>query len=438
MKKCGYCGADLPDGARFCLECMTPLEEKTLITTKTKRPILPLLISCAALLGVVIFSVCAVVNGYGSRGELPIPDTGAQTYVITETDAGATDGAMTETAADITVTDTVTYMITSAETETRIDTQPATEADVTEAQTAAAPQTKAPESTVKEPESTRKEPESTVKEPESTRKETEAVTGTERITETTVKETEQPVTETKTETDSPGEEIPFVRDLYVIQSAEQVRELMIYESVMIYGPDHTITTLRATPSYSSNGWEGYCKESVTDGLVEQHGNTEFYFFNTDEKIILNSVLDTVDGLSDSYMTYIDMISNLCHALGLFAYSAASGDEFDEASGDMRDLYEDFWQAGAVSHSWDHTRDLPHHKAKTRPEGWRGLLAENGLPDETGDRLTSWGMKAEYHYYTFYVTEGEDERRVSVTFELREFADTDSGCFDGAILLEYVD
>ena len=58
------------------------------------------------------------------------------------------------------------------------------------------------------------------------------------------------------------------------------------------------------------------------------------------------------------------------------------------------------------------------------------MAENGLPDEIGGRLTSWGMKAEYHYYTFYVTEGEDERRVSVTFELREYADPGSGYFDG--------
>ena len=56
MKICPKCKASLDDNARFCLHCMTSLEEKELIpTTKAKARRWPLVLLCFLLLGALLF-----------------------------------------------------------------------------------------------------------------------------------------------------------------------------------------------------------------------------------------------------------------------------------------------------------------------------------------------------------------------------------------------
>ena len=56
MKECPKCKAALEDNARFCLYCMTSLEEKEqILPSERKLPRWPLVLLCVLLLGVLLF-----------------------------------------------------------------------------------------------------------------------------------------------------------------------------------------------------------------------------------------------------------------------------------------------------------------------------------------------------------------------------------------------
>ena len=59
MKLCPKCKAELDDNARFCLHCMTSLEEKEEIQPPMNRVRRwPLVLACVLLLGVIVFLIC--------------------------------------------------------------------------------------------------------------------------------------------------------------------------------------------------------------------------------------------------------------------------------------------------------------------------------------------------------------------------------------------
>ena len=55
MKKCPFCKAELEDNARFCLFCMTQLDEKTIVSAKSKKKTTLIIIGVLAALLIVLF-----------------------------------------------------------------------------------------------------------------------------------------------------------------------------------------------------------------------------------------------------------------------------------------------------------------------------------------------------------------------------------------------
>ncbi len=55
MKKCPFCKAELEDNARFCLFCMTQLDEKTIVSAKSKKKTMLIIIGALAALLIVLF-----------------------------------------------------------------------------------------------------------------------------------------------------------------------------------------------------------------------------------------------------------------------------------------------------------------------------------------------------------------------------------------------
>ena len=66
------------------------------------------------------------------------------------------------------------------------------------------------------------------------------------------------------------------------------------------------------------------------------------------------------------------------------------------------------------------------------------MGRNGLPDGAYEDLLPDMLYPEYYYWTFDITEGP--RDIRVTFELREWLDefSDDSYYDACILIEYVD
>ncbi|MBQ1847117.1 MAG: hypothetical protein II135_03845, partial [Clostridia bacterium] len=271
---------------------------------------------------------------------------------------------------------------------------------------------------------------------------TEAPQTTEAVTDAPVS------TDTEAVTDDPGD--GFVRSMYTIQSADQIRELMIYEMPLYRNdPDCTLPRLSTIPifRYKSNGWYGYDFDTVVNGEPIWSGaqpvDSIYFFHNGSEQIVIpydpvwyNSGIDPEGyALEYSYRAFCDMFGRLCNALGLCAYDG----EYKEATEEMKRFYNEMLEAGTVTHTWDQTRDLPGFKAQKHAEdGWVGILGRNGLPDRAYEDLLPDMLYPEYYYWTFDITEGP--RDIRVTFELREWLDefSDDSYYDACILIEYVD
>ncbi|MBQ9964859.1 MAG: zinc ribbon domain-containing protein [Clostridia bacterium] len=77
MKHCPFCKAELEENARFCLYCMTPLDEKQVIPTRIPQSKRRLLTASAVLL----FVLCAVLGAvcFGSKPDPTLPANGTTT-----------------------------------------------------------------------------------------------------------------------------------------------------------------------------------------------------------------------------------------------------------------------------------------------------------------------------------------------------------------------
>lgn len=97
-KKCPYCGAELAKEARFCLYCMTPLEEKTAMATlKAKMIRWPVLLAAAMLLiatGTTLFFCLRNNEPTQPEGTQESPSSG--TLLEQQTTPPATNEPVTE------------------------------------------------------------------------------------------------------------------------------------------------------------------------------------------------------------------------------------------------------------------------------------------------------------------------------------------------------
>ena len=423
MKKCPFCGAELRDGAKYCLCCMSALETKTEIKIEKPRPVKLFVTYGAVFLcaAVAVISVFAAKHASASAPAVKNDTETAETVYYngektdvkeTETESGAS--AETKDTSDDVVFERSDTVYTGEITEIT-DTNIETTSDKTDKLTEAAKETGTAAETEKET---------------TTVKETETDAETEKET-ATVKETE-----TDAETTAAGDTL--VRSKYVIQSARQIHDLMIAEMPLNYNdPDCTRDRLCPDASYSKNGWEGFCMERPDGNSAESYGEPVIYIYNTNEKAVLWLMPELKDAYSDSYKIYDMMYGMFSLSLGLFANATVHGAEYDESSIEMHKLYGEFLHAG-TSHSWDTTRDLLHFKAHRRENEWRGLPVENGLPDKAGETMALYGASAECNYWEFYVTEGP--KKIKVTFELREWTSNsgEKNRCDGTILLEYAE
>ena len=72
MKKCPFCKAEIEENARFCLYCMTPLEEKQTIENPKNKPrrwVYFLIASALAL--VVVGALILIIKGTANMQNLP-------------------------------------------------------------------------------------------------------------------------------------------------------------------------------------------------------------------------------------------------------------------------------------------------------------------------------------------------------------------------------
>ncbi len=462
MKKCRYCGAELEDGARFCLECMRPLEEKTHIETKAKSRLTPVIIISAILAAAILFSafMIACTRGFGPAA----PETSAPDITVendtepreTETNgrfetaehiAGSTGAASSDTSPRTSASTAGQDQTEKPDTAGNIDSVTAAHTvtekvpDTVPASTAAPVTEKVTRPAVTEPASTA----APATEPATTKApETEAPQTTEAVTDAPVS------TDTEAVTDDPGD--GFVRSMYTIQSADQIRELMIYEMQRYRNdPKCFSPRLSAEPVFKNktDGWYGYNYDYPEGEWSMISGGDPYesiYFFCPgNEKTVIPydfgyyNWWEPADDpelytLKNSYRAFGDMFGKLCNALGLCAYDGA----YAEATEKMLRMYREFEEAGKVAHTWYQTHDLPGFKAQKYAGDVRaGILGRYGLPDRAVINPLPETFHPEYYYWTLDITEGP--RDIRVTLELREWKDeSGGGYYDACILIEYAD
>ncbi len=97
MKKCPFCKAEIEENARFCLYCMTPLEEKKLSVNKEKeKKLLPIII-----ISVSLITVLFIVMFIFSNNEIYEDDSHASTHAEhTTTENFTTESSESSTKAN--------------------------------------------------------------------------------------------------------------------------------------------------------------------------------------------------------------------------------------------------------------------------------------------------------------------------------------------------
>ena len=113
MKTCPYCRASIEESARFCLYCMTSLDEKRPIASPSNRrvPFWGLGIGVLVLLGLGI-AVFIMMRDGSSQEPLPSSETTVHNDAITT----LSSGAIVPTSATATSTTTTTTTATATET----------------------------------------------------------------------------------------------------------------------------------------------------------------------------------------------------------------------------------------------------------------------------------------------------------------------------------
>lgn len=106
MKRCPHCGAELRENARFCLACMTPLNEKRVIPTPKYVPVRWLSATAAVL--VLVLAVWSAGQAFLTDPP-PVTDTLGTTILssATETTANTTVNTTVKTTVKTTVNTTV-------------------------------------------------------------------------------------------------------------------------------------------------------------------------------------------------------------------------------------------------------------------------------------------------------------------------------------------
>ena len=90
MKKCPFCGAEIEENARFCLYCMTPLEEKQVILAPKVTNKRWLYITAAVfLLVLLIAGVWWKMDGQNSKNQPITPESESERGSSTDTTANA-------------------------------------------------------------------------------------------------------------------------------------------------------------------------------------------------------------------------------------------------------------------------------------------------------------------------------------------------------------
>ena len=389
--KCPFCGVQLEDGARFCVYCAKPTDEKTKVRVagvKRGGRILPVVLS-ALLLAAAVAALAFTVS---LRGREAPPQDDITTASENTTGAPVTETEPDATAPESTPDDTDSAAATEADV-TVSDSepeQPATEADT------AAPVTTVPETTA-----TGTAPQTTASDPTSPG--------------TTVPVTTEPVTTapatTEPETTAPDTAAPETVPPETTEEITTAPETEGEESsAQIQTPGIAIV--------SADTFAGGPPENEDEMLTKQYLFAALnHFGGWDEKIFGydNPEIGSSVQLEDLVLpdrVYFSDDGNAVVTARLYT---------DGKDVDFRMLKYSVGMDQTDTYFEDHVRE---NSGMKRPAGWRGLAAESGIgvdpysedemkkqfPEATGIRPVS------YEYWVIYLN-GTD-RTVKVTIEKR--------------------
>ena len=449
--KCPFCGAELDDGARFCVHCASQVDSKTDVVIKTNERGRTAAVCVATICVAVLLVFAAVfigVSSIGQRGRTPAPqitdtedaavtvstdtagpedtpgpDTSGESGTptesvtadapetagsdITETDvtasvydttgpetAGTAPGVTTEeeTAAVPAVTSTAA---TSAETAAPETKAPVTTAAETKAHVTTAPETKAPVTTA---------PETTV--PVTTPPETAAPV-------TTSLETAAPAV-TEPETTDPGQTV--TETVTVERPGLRLATYETYAGGIPDAKDETSVEWLWDNIGYSNDWDCYAFGQMPP-MYPTEEPEDFHYF---QRVYFRNGGSAV---ASAYL-YNNPTNGL--DLKLLKYSI---------NADQSDVTID--------------RFIAERPGGKRPDSWKGLLTENGIENELyrfdPDSGYSGVMPVSYEYWTLDLT--GNEKTIRVTVEKRTCKKIpaegyesvpDSYFYDLFTLAEYVD